>query len=473
MRRSSGLDGIRGKRILFLNWRCPWHPLAGGSEEYCWRQARWLTEAGASVTLFAALADGLPPDEKRQGIRVLRRGGTFTVYLFAGIFLLRHRQSFDVVIDVQNGIPFFAPLFLLNRSTAVVPVIHHVHQDQFSLHFRWPLAWMGRILESHVARLVYGSRPVVALSPSTRAEVRRRLNPRGSIFIVPPGVGTELQAAGNPASDPFPRIVFVGRLVTQKRLELLLRALRELGQDWPLLQLDIAGSGPMEQQWSELAQRLGVAARVRFWGHVTEGERTTLLARSWLLVTPSAHEGWGLTVVEANQAGRPALGIRGPGLVDCIVPGFNGWLADGPEHLTESIHTALRQLRTEEVRAEFAIRCQSWARRFSWPRSGERLSDVINDELRQVGRRDPANDVVTAVTLELDAIVPGALSLLPARHPWELTGRSLRILLYGKDTFEAVEYLTAKGLSGKATVRVASSRDLLVAPAWEDAEVQW
>lgn len=471
MRRSSGQEGIRGKQILFLNWRCPWHPLAGGSENYCWQLARSLTEAGARVTLFAALPGGVPRDEERQGIRVVRRGGTFTVYLFAGIFLLRHRHSFDAVIDVQNGIPFFAPLFLLNRRTAVIPVIHHVHQDQFSFRFRWPLTWMGRILESHGARLVYGRRPVVAVSPSTRAEVRRRLKPRGPIFVVPSGTGggeSKLQVARNPASDCLPRIVYVGRLVRHKRLELLLRALRELGQDWPLLQLDIVGSGPMEHEWTALAQRLGVGTRVRFWGHVTEAERTAVLVRSWLLVTPSAHEGWGLTVVEANQAGRPALGIRGPGLVDCIVPGLNGWLADGPERFTESIGAALGRLQNIEVRAEFAMRCQSWASRFSWSRSGERLAGIITDELRQVSRRSLVPDVVSSVTLELDTIMPDALLRLPARHPFAINGGSLRILLYGKDTFEAVEFLSAIGLSGAAKVRVASTRDLLLAPAWED-----
>jgi hypothetical protein len=155
-------------------------------------------------------------------------------------------------------------------------------------------------------------------------------------------------------------------------------------------------------------------------------------------------------------------------LVDCIVPGLNGWLADGPGQFTESIGAALGQLRNAAVRAKFAMRCESWASRFSWSRSGERLAGIITDEMRRVTRRGPVTDVVTAVTLELDPNTPEVLSRLSTRHSWVISGRSLRILLYGKDTFEAVEVLSAIGLSGAAEVRVASTRDLLMAPAWED-----
>ena len=44
------------------------------------------------------------------------------------------RRRYQAVVDCQNGIPFFSPLFV-SRNTAVVLVMHHVHQRQFRLHF--------------------------------------------------------------------------------------------------------------------------------------------------------------------------------------------------------------------------------------------------------------------------------------------------------------------------------------------------
>jgi len=69
-----------------------------------------------------------------DGIQFIRRGGTFSLYMAAAASMLRFGPLFDAVVDCQNGIPFFAPLFV-PASTAVTQVVHHVHQDQFGVHF--------------------------------------------------------------------------------------------------------------------------------------------------------------------------------------------------------------------------------------------------------------------------------------------------------------------------------------------------
>ena len=82
----------------------------------------------------------------------------------------------------------------------------------------------------------------MAVSPSTRAEMRHQLGLRGPIHIVPNGV----QAV--PASDmprsPTPAIAVVTRLVPHKRLHLLVEAVPSLLRRWPDLRVDIVGTGP-------------------------------------------------------------------------------------------------------------------------------------------------------------------------------------------------------------------------------------
>jgi glycosyl transferase family 4 len=196
---------LAGSRILFLNWRCPWHPLAGGAEEYCWNIATRFASAGAEVTLVTARPLGFPAEEVRSGVRIRRRGGTWTVYLWTALFLVCHRQRFSAVIDCQNGIPFFAPLFI-DKSVPIVLVIHHVHQDQFALQFSWPVSSLGRILEGRISRLVYGHRSIVAVSPATRAEVRQRLKLKG-LRMLPRGrlrPPSSILADWSPTSDCTP-----------------------------------------------------------------------------------------------------------------------------------------------------------------------------------------------------------------------------------------------------------------------------
>jgi glycosyltransferase involved in cell wall biosynthesis len=454
---------VEGHRIAFLNWRCPSHPLAGGAERYVWEVATRFAQAGAEVTLVTARAPGLAADETRDGVRIRRRGGPFTVYPWAALFLLRNRRRLTAVVDGQNGIPFFAPVFLLNPAVSILLLIHHVHQDQFGLRFSWPLSALGRVLEGAVSRLVYRAHLIVVVSPSTRTEVRRKLRLRGPIYVVPNGMAAEAAPPADATSSTVPRIAYVGRLVPHKRLDLLLEAVAGLHQEWPGLHFDVAGDGPARAQLERKAEELGLRRVARFWGRVTDVERTRLLASAWLMVTPSDGEGWGLTVTEANAAGCPALARRVPGLVDSIQHGVNGWLVDEGQELATGIDAALRVLAVPEERERYRERCRLWASRFTWERTALRLAGLV----RSAAGDGPGSvsDVATVVVLEASSGLERARQLLRTSDLWTIEGNTLRILFQGEDERGAISALQDLGLSGRAEVRVARVPDLLFGPS--------
>jgi glycosyltransferase involved in cell wall biosynthesis len=433
--------------------------MAGGAERYVWEVATRFARAGAEVTLVTAGAPGLAAEEQRHDVQIRRRGGPFTVYAWAALFLLRNRHRLTAVIDGQNGIPFFAPVFLLKGKASVVLLIHHVHQEQFGARFRWPLSAVGRLLEGAVSRLVYGAHPIVAVSPSTRTEVRRKLRLRGPIYVVPNGMALETSPPPDAAVSSTPRIVYVGRLVAHKRVGLLLEAVAELQQDWPDLRLDIAGDGPARLGLERTAQRLGVRRMTRFHGRVTDVERARLLGEAWLMVTPSDGEGWGLTVTEANAAGCPALARRVPGLVDSIQQGVNGWLVEQGQTLAAGIDSALRVLAVPGERERYREACRLWASRFTWERTALRLADVLRSSADE--RPGSTSDVATVVVLEASTGLEQVRESLRASDLWTIEGSTLRILFQGEDEGGAIAALQALGLSGRAAVRVARVPDLL------------
>jgi Glycosyltransferase Family 4 len=190
----SALERLSGRRILFLNWRDLSNPAAGGAESYAEEIASRFSRVGAEVTLFTSSYDGAAAYDWAKHYIVIRRGGRYGVYLAAARHLQRHGHIYDAIVDFQHGIPFLSPLWAPDKP--VVRVVHHVHQAQFDLYFPPPLNLAARLLEGRISRRVYRGRSLVAVSPSTLAEMRRQLGIRQQIYLVPNGVAPLPPPAG-------------------------------------------------------------------------------------------------------------------------------------------------------------------------------------------------------------------------------------------------------------------------------------
>ncbi|WP_250285747.1 MULTISPECIES: glycosyltransferase family 4 protein [unclassified Frankia] len=392
---SRWIDALAGRRVVFLNWRDLDHPQAGGAELYCQSVAERFAAAGARVSLLTARPAGQARSATVRGVEIHRRGGTFGVYPAVLARLLRDRRGVDAVVDCQNGIPFFSPL-ALPAGTAVVQVLHHVHQRQFPLYFPAPVARAGQLLETPGSRWVYGRRPVAVVSPSTRDEARDVLRLAGPRFIVPGGADSPVGGAAHPTSPRpaparpagRPAIVCVGRLVPHKRLHLLIDALPALRASHPGLVVEMVGDGPDRDRLLRHARGLGVGEEVLRWhGYVDAAERDRLLATAWLTVNPSHGEGWGLSVLEANAHGVPAVAFRVPGLRDAVRDGHTGWLVDEPGPLTATIDTALARLADPAAAARWRSRARAWAAGFTWDATAELLARVLTAEMDRLAAR--------------------------------------------------------------------------------------
>jgi glycosyltransferase involved in cell wall biosynthesis len=467
----SAVGELAGRRVLFLNWRDLSNPAAGGAEAYAEQIAQRFARAGALVTLFTSKYQDAPPYDWTRGYLVVREGGRFGVYRAAARHLQRHGHRYDAVVDFQNGIPFFAPRWLPAR-TAVVCVLHHVHQAQFDMYFRWPLNHLGRVLEGRVTRRVYRDSPFVAVSPSTRAEMRGQLGLRGAVHIVPNGIDP-LPLSRVPRS-PTPAIAVVTRLVPHKQIHLLVAAVPDLLRRWPGLRVDIAGTGPARDAVAAQVRRLGLDQAVVLPGRVSEQAKSDLLSRAWLTVAPSLAEGWGLTVLEANTLGTPAVAYDVPGLRDAVRDGRTGWLVPPGDGLSAALVSALDELEDPARRRFFADQAQAWAARFSWEDSADRLARVLLSEIKrkELGRPSPRRSVDLATVASWP---PGDLDDVERRlrKALRVTDRissghdGLTVLLTGCDEVEAARALRRAQVL-PARLRLSTSTEALCGAGEED-----
>jgi glycosyltransferase involved in cell wall biosynthesis len=116
------------------------------------------------------------------------------------------------------------------------------------------------------------------------------------------------------------RVVFAGRLVRSKGVDVLIRAAAELDAE-----LVICGDGRREQKLRALARSIGVESRIHFKGWMDAEQLAEEFADASVVVVPSLWpEPFGIVGIEAMAAGRPTVGSATGGIVDWLRDGVNG-----------------------------------------------------------------------------------------------------------------------------------------------------
>jgi glycosyltransferase involved in cell wall biosynthesis len=224
---------------------------------------------------------------------------------------------------------------------ARVPVVYTNHY--LPANVRPSTAPSSRILDGMFYRHVVGFSNRCSYVTAPTATALGLLRERG--LRVPSGVmsnGVDLRAySAGPADGrirqryglPAGRalILSVGRLSPEKRLDVLLDAARRLGGD---AQVALAGTGPEEATLRAQAQRLGLAARVRFLGFVPEPDLPDLYRLADVFVITSEAELQSLTTMQAMATGLPVVAVDAYALRELVHHGDNGFLAR-PGHAAE------------------------------------------------------------------------------------------------------------------------------------------
>jgi len=360
--------------ILILNWRDKKHSWAGGSEIYIHELAKRWVKLGNNVTIFCGQdIDGkLPEREVLDKVTIVRRGGMFSVYYWAIIYYFRYfRKNTDLILDVENGIPFFTPLYSRKKKVCLV---YHVHDRQFFYELSFPVNYIGYFLEKYIFPILYKNINIIAISKSTKKELVKLSFKANKIFIVEPGVFIN---GGKLIVKKYskPTIVYLGRIKKYKRLDILINIFPQVLKEIPKARLIIAGWGSEAPFITDLAMKSKARRRIELIGPVSELEKRSYLAKSWVFVNPSLHEGWGISIIETNLLGTPAIAFNVPGLSDSIKNNFNGFLCKNEDEMVRAI---IEILENDKMRKIMSENSKKWAIQYNWMKASKKSLGVLN-----------------------------------------------------------------------------------------------
>ena len=294
-------------RVLHVGKFYP--PARGGME----RVVQTLCEAErAHIDSRVLVANETPATvhETVEGVPVtrvasIRKVGAVAVCPTFPWWLWKLSRSSDViVVHEPNPVAIVAHALVRPRQ----PFIFWVHAEVVRPQWRYKVFY-----RPFLRRMLRRAARIVVASPQV-AEYAEELQPfRNKCVVVPyamdpdqhaPSPEVRERAAAIAAESQQPLVLFVGRLVAYKGVDILLRAIVDTD-----VRAVIVGDGPLMPALAELTRDLGIGDRVRFAGNASPAELTALYNACDMFVLPSVTraEAFGMVQIEAMSCGKPVI----------------------------------------------------------------------------------------------------------------------------------------------------------------------
>lgn len=256
-----------------------------------------------------------------------------------GSELLRH-YNFDV-LHSNN----FSPIIAGSALSTIFhkPLVCTIH-DVFSTSS--PHYWKDWAAQNNVSYLSSKIGPVFeklttkvpsdrihTVSNATREDLIKFGVQESKIVVIPNGLDLRYYNSNLGSAKYENYIVFIGRLVFYKNLDLVIRAFSKVVEKVPNAKLIVIGDGPMMNPWKDLTSSLGLSNFIEFTGYLPEDEKKVLLERCKALILPSLFEGFGLVILEAFAMYKPVLVPNILPYTEIVEDGVDGFLL--PPHNQE------------------------------------------------------------------------------------------------------------------------------------------
>ncbi len=261
--------------------------------------------------------------------------------LFPCLVSLNRERAIDVI--ATQTIYYDAWIALLFGRLHRINVIGQAHYDFFTAN-----TWVG----AHGGGLLSRARRSLGLHMMHHLFAMRVVSKRVMTRMLAEKLHDNVHLVGMPATIPPPpelerqldapksTVLFVGRLIPVKNLDLWMQVAAKTAAAHPNIQFDIVGDGPLREELEALAEQFNITERVRFRGFISYDQLPPVYASAAAFLITSQSEGLPRVVMEASLQGVPVVGPRIAGVEDIVEDGESGFLhaSDDVDGMASSVH---------------------------------------------------------------------------------------------------------------------------------------
>lgn len=330
----------------------------GGSESVFYNWAEGMSKRGHQIDVICHQINDLNENNNLENITVhrikppLKHKGELprSITQNAMYIINATRKGSQIIKQKKINIihaNFFGPAIVGSilaklHNIPIATTVHHIFPPDY-----WK-KWVTRHNLSSISSIMgpffqkaYLRMPtdiIIPVSNSTKEDLLK-YDRKHSIRVIPNGIDLTEYDDLKFKKDYQKYILFVGRLVFYKNLDVIISSFKEVVQKIPDIKLIIVGNGPMLDIWQKTVSELDLNQNIEFTGYVSDKKKMELMSGCSALVLPSLIEGFPLVLLEAFAMSKPVLVADAKQYVDIVDEGTDGFIlpAHNPDKWSEKI----------------------------------------------------------------------------------------------------------------------------------------
>jgi glycosyltransferase involved in cell wall biosynthesis len=317
-------------------------PHVNGAAQFGYRLAKGMTARGHNVHVLASRSEkGKSFSEFRPEATVhrLRSHSVPTHPYFRVVFPWEIKKEISLLFDrVQPDVVHIQSHYMIGehvlyeaarRGIRIIATNHFMPENlnPFLPFPQWFKDIVGRVSWKDMGK-VMGKANVVTTPTPLAAEAMRNHAFLHKVIPLSNGIDAhayELRPGEQAHRNPWPTVLFAGRLAEEKNINVLIDAVAKLPAQLDV-HLEIVGDGEIRHRLDAQVERLGLGGRVRFLGLASDEELREAYLRADVFCMPGTAELQSLVTLEAMSASTPVVLADAMALPHLVRDGDNGFL---------------------------------------------------------------------------------------------------------------------------------------------------